>query len=59
MYLRKHLKLFNMKNIYFVPMFQDDPEGKPSSLICDFTRLKETMVSAFAGMQIQPVFLQK
>ena len=51
--------LLSRKNIYFVPMFQDDPEGKPSSLICDFTRLKETMVSAFAGRQIQPVFLQK
>lgn len=51
--------LLSRKNIYFVPMFQDDPEGKPSSLICDFTRLKETMVSAFAGRQIQPVFLQQ
>ena len=50
--------LLSRKNIYFVPMFQDDPEKKPSSLVCDFSRLKETMVAAFAGRQIQPVFLQ-
>ena len=50
--------LLSRKNIYFVPMFQDDPEKKPRSLVCDFSRLKETMASAFAGRQTQPVFLQ-
>ena len=50
--------LLSRKNIYFVPMFQDDPEKKPSSLVGDFSRLKETMASAFAGRQTQPVFLQ-
>ena len=50
--------LLSRKNIYFVPMFQDDPEKKPSSRVCDFSRLKETMASAFAGRQTQPVFLQ-
>ena len=50
--------LLSRKNIYFGPMLQDDPEKKPSSLVCDFSRLKETMASAFAGRQTQPVFLQ-
>ena len=50
--------LLSRKNIYFVPMFQDDPEKQPSSPVCDFSRLKETMASAFAGRQTQPVFLQ-
>ena len=38
-----------------VPMAQDDPKGKPHSLVCDFDRVGETMMSAFAGRQIQPV----
>lgn len=48
--------LMSRKNIYFVPMAQDDPENKPYSLVCDFDMLKNTMVSAFAGRQLTPVF---
>lgn len=48
--------LMSRKNIYFVPMKQDDPEKKPHSLVCDFSLLKKTMVSAFAGRQIMPIF---
>lgn len=48
--------LMSRKNIYFVPMKQDDPEKKPHSLVCDFDLLKPTMVSAFAGRQIMPIF---
>ncbi|MBR7161854.1 MAG: dipicolinate synthase subunit B [Clostridia bacterium] len=48
--------LMSRKNIYFVPMKQDDPEKKPHSLVCDFDMLKSTMVCAFAGRQIMPIF---
>jgi dipicolinate synthase subunit B len=48
--------LMSRKNIYFVPMKQDDPEKKPHSLVCDFDMLKSTMLSAFAGRQIMPIF---
>lgn len=48
--------LMSRKNVYFVPMKQDDPEKKPHSLVCDFDLLKSTMVSAFAGKQIMPIF---
>ena len=48
--------LMSRKNIYFVPMKQDDPEKKPHSLVCDFDMLKPTMLSAFAGRQIMPIF---
>lgn len=48
--------LMSRKNVYFVPMKQDDPEKKPHSLVCDFSLLKKTMVSAFAGRQIMPIF---
>ena len=47
--------LMKRKNIFFVPMKQDDPVSKPHSLVCDFDRVGETMMSAFAGRQIQPV----
>ncbi len=50
------LRLMNTKNVYFVPLCQDDPEKKPFSLVADFTRLEETAAAALAGRQIQPVF---
>ena len=52
-------KLIARKNIYFVPMMQDDPIKKPTSLVADFTKLGETMELAMKGRQIMPVFLEK
>ncbi len=49
-------ELLNRKNIYFVPMREDDPEKKPYSLVADFDQLKNTMTAAFAGRQISPIF---
>lgn len=49
--------LMNMKNIYFVPFGQDDYTGKPNSLVCDMTKLPETLVAAIEKEQIQPVLL--
>lgn len=47
-----------VKNVYFVPLAQDDPVKKPTSLVCDFTRIKETMTLALEGKQIEPVIIQ-
>jgi len=47
--------LHNTKNIYFVPYRQDDPHSKNNSLVCDFSRLKETVEFALKGEQIQPL----
>lgn len=47
--------LLNMRNIYFVPFAQDDPEGKPSSLVADFERMSEAALAAARGDQLQPV----
>ena len=44
-----------VKNVYFVPISQDDPVKKPTSLVCDFTKLKETVLSALEGKQNEPV----
>ncbi len=49
--------LKNRKHYYFVPLRQDDPAGKPNSLVADFTRLPETIEAARAGRQIQPLFV--
>ena len=49
--------LMDKKNIYFVPFRQDDPAGKPTSLVADFGRIPETVEAAMAGRQIQPVLL--
>lgn len=49
--------LLNTKNIYFVPLRQDDPVKKHNSLVCDFTKIKDTIEAALSGRQLQPVFL--
>ena len=47
--------LMNTKHIYFVPMGQDDPIQKPTSLVAHFDQLPETLGYAFAGQQKHPV----
>lgn len=49
-------KMMNTKNVYFVPMYQDDPVNKPSSLVADFTKIEETLEKAMKKEQIQPIF---
>ena len=49
--------LLERKSVFFVPMKQDDPSGKPHSLVCDFTRLEKTFYGALEGKQIQPLFV--
>ena len=48
-------RLFNTKNIYFVPFFQDDTNKKPHSLIADFELIPQTIKAALTGRQLQPV----
>ncbi len=47
--------LMNMKNYYFVPVYQDDCKKKPTSAVCDFTALEETIINALNGVQTQPI----
>lgn len=49
--------LLNRKNIYFVPMRQDDCVGKPRSVVCDFSKIGETLKLAIGNEQIQPIFI--
>ena len=50
--------MLNRKNVYFVPMGQDDPFGKPSSLVADFSLLEKTLSEALLGRQLQPLLLR-
>lgn len=49
--------LMARKNIFFVPLSQDDPAGKPYSMVADFSLLEPTLVSALDGKQFQRVFM--
>ena len=50
-------ELLCRKHYYFVPFRQDDPEGKPTSLVADLDRLTETVEAALEGRQLQPLLL--
>ncbi len=50
-------KLLGKKNYYFVPFGQDDPTGKPTSMVADYALLPETIAAAAEGRQLQPILL--
>jgi dipicolinate synthase subunit B len=50
-------KLMSRKHYYFVPFGQDDPKGKPASMIADFQLIPEALEAALQGKQLQPVIL--
>ena len=52
-------RLLARKHYYFVPFGQDDPQGKPTSLVADFDQLLPTLEAALDGRQLQPVLLGK
>lgn len=52
-------QLLNYKNIYFVPMGQDDCEKKPNSVIADFEKIPDAVEAALKGTQLQPILNTK
>ena len=51
-------KLLVRKNYYFVPFGQDDPVGKPCSLVADMTQIAVAAETALQGKQMQPILLR-
>jgi len=51
------MKLYNTKNIYFVPFGQDNPQKKPTSLTADLTKLNQALLCALEGKQVQPAII--
>ena len=49
-------QLLTRKFVYFVPLYQDDPQKKPHSLIADFSLLLPTLTEAIRGEQYQKIF---
>ena len=47
--------LMNQKNIYFIPLGQDDIYHKPRSIVADFKLTEAAMHAALNGMQLQPM----
>ena len=50
-------ELMCRKHIYFVPFHQDDPQGKPTSLVSDFSLVCPAAQAALMGEQLQPVLM--
>lgn len=50
-------RLLARRDFYFVPFRQDDPAGKPRSLVADFSLVPQTVAAALEGRQLQPILL--
>lgn len=49
--------LMNCKNVYFIPMSQDDPVKKPNSMVVHFDKTPEAIGYALEKKQVQPMYL--
>jgi dipicolinate synthase subunit B len=47
--------LLNYRNIFFVPISQDDPAAKPRSCIADYSKIPEAIKAALKYKQLQPI----
>ena len=50
-------RMLARRNVYFVPLRQDDAMKKPRSLVCEFSLLQDTLERAKKGIQMQPILL--
>ncbi len=55
--LKNIAALVERKNVFFVPLRQDDPVKKPNSLVCDWSRLPEAAAAAVKGVQLRPLIV--
>ncbi len=49
--------LLNRKNVFFVPVRQDDPTSKPHSLVAEFSQVPVALEQALTGKQMRKLFL--
>ncbi len=55
--LKNVATLLARKSVYFLPMRQDNPQGKPHSLVADFARLPLAFEAMLSGVQLRPLFV--
>ncbi|MFC4182647.1 dipicolinate synthase subunit B [Saccharococcus thermophilus] len=53
------MRLMAAKNIYFIPFGQDAPHTKPNSMVAKMSLLRDTILAALEGKQLQPVIIEK
>ena len=51
--------LLNKKHVFFLPFAQDDPLGKPTSLVADFSLLPKALALLKEEKQMEPLLLEK
>ena len=49
--------MLKRKSVYFVPMKQDSPIGKPHSLVAEFELIPKALDALGQGVQLRPLFL--
>lgn len=57
--LKNIARLLTRRSVYFVPMYQDDPENKPHSLVADMDLIPSALEAARQGKNIRPLFKEK
>lgn len=57
--LKNIAAMLNHRSVYFVPMLQDDPIGKPHSLVAEFELIPDAVDSLLRGEQLRPIFLSE
>ena len=55
--LKNVAALLSRKAVYFVPMRQDSPIGKPHSLVADFGKVAEALEALEKEIQLRPIFV--
>jgi len=53
------MRLMAAKNIYFIPFGQDAPHAKPNSMVARMSLLRDTVLAALEGKQLQPVVIER
>lgn len=51
--------LLGTRNIFLVPLGQDNPTAKPGSCVADFSLIPDTIIAALKGCQLQPVLRER
>ena len=55
--LKNIAALLTRKSVYFLPLRQDNPKGKPHSLVADFSRIPEAFDAMQRNVQLRPLFI--
>ncbi|WP_108669642.1 dipicolinate synthase subunit B [Peribacillus acanthi] len=53
------MRLMATKDFYFIPYGQDAPDKKPNSMVARMSMIRETILEAIQGRQIQPVIVER